>query len=342
MNNISVNTSHLQPRIDDKQSHDRLSEKRGSHSLRNNTSLLEPMFKTNAQQNHSRIDTAGLQSQFTQLSDLLGKLADTLSKQLDNNTESKGANAGENDNNDIVNDNVAQSSISLNIPLTPSSNLLPRDADNIRERLVSIYGVSPSDLTNFSIHDVDTNLELSAGDVIDIPLGPNSGMSIQLTREDILVINSDPIGSREDFLDNKQKWLDNQPSSYTFTLDRTIGGSIGSAPENQPVDISYQSYAAGGGGGGHIVGASFSDSGLTGSIPESNKHSIDDLFDIIEAALNESSALPVTVQYNAQFGYPESIYIDYIPAGADDELDYVISDFFEGDGPLSSGGTINV
>ena len=55
-------------------------------------------------------------------------------------------------------------------------------------------------------------------------------------------------------------------------------------------------------------------------------NSIEKLFDVLDSVLN-GGADQVTVEYNAEYGYPQSISIDYIQEAIDDEMGFTISDF---------------
>ena len=50
------------------------------------------------------------------------------------------------------------------------------------------------------------------------------------------------------------------------------------------------------------------------------------LFDLIDEALRREAA-GLAVRYNATFGYPESIQIDWVAGAVDDEVSYRITDF---------------
>lgn len=298
-------------------------------NIRNNKKETST-FHTNRQPSAGLTIRQSLNSMLKQLN--------ILSKQLrSHGAENKrvmSANGGHTPNN-----NVPQGVINLSGNPTLSTNLTSREAQNIRDRLNSAYSMNLSSTQAFTIDDIDGDQKLSRGDVIGITQGSNGG-AIQLSREDALIINSDPIGSRQDFLDNKQKWMNNRPSSYTFTLKNNQGGSVGGSDFLKPVDINFESFAGGVGNGGHTF-SRFSN-GSSNPVPSVNQRNIDDLFDIIEDALNETPVIPVVIQYNAQLGYPEVIHIDYIPSGDHDDLDYVISDFFEGQTKLGiPTGVIN-
>ncbi len=55
-------------------------------------------------------------------------------------------------------------------------------------------------------------------------------------------------------------------------------------------------------------------------------NTVEKLFDTLNSALN-GGADKVTVEYNADYGYPQSIDIDYIELAMDDEMGFTISEF---------------
>ena len=55
-------------------------------------------------------------------------------------------------------------------------------------------------------------------------------------------------------------------------------------------------------------------------------YSINSLFNFIESKLNENPEF-YEINYNKEYGYPESIYFDMSKRIADEEIGYYISDF---------------
>lgn len=55
-------------------------------------------------------------------------------------------------------------------------------------------------------------------------------------------------------------------------------------------------------------------------------NTVEKLFETLQAALT-GEADKTTIDYNAQDGYPENVYIDYIALAADDERSFTVSDF---------------
>jgi len=54
--------------------------------------------------------------------------------------------------------------------------------------------------------------------------------------------------------------------------------------------------------------------------------SIEDIFSTVEAALN-GEADQVKAEYNPEYGYPQSVDIDYVEEAIDDELTFVVDEF---------------
>ena len=54
--------------------------------------------------------------------------------------------------------------------------------------------------------------------------------------------------------------------------------------------------------------------------------SVPGLFDLIDEAIRRDVA-GLGVRYNSEFGYPESIQIDWLAGAVDDEVSYRITDF---------------
>lgn len=118
---------------------------------------------------------------------------------------------------------------------------------------------------------------------------------------------SDNSDLRAEFDANKQKWLDSRPDDYSYTVERS--GFLG--PEaRKPVDITVN--------GETVTDSQFTD-GSGGSVPDYNKLSVSDLFDTVENAIN-SGAAEVRVEYDAELGYPTSIFIDQSQQIADEEV----------------------
>jgi len=67
-----------------------------------------------------------------------------------------------------------------------------------------------------------------------------------------------------------------------------------------------------------------SDRGSSASAPPDPK-SVDDLFDLLDRALNSADSM--SVLYNRQHGFPETLSIDWVNEIADDELGFYVRDF---------------
>ncbi len=212
-------------------------------------------------------------------------------------------------------------------PLLDISNGLSKEQ---YQRLSDVLNINPSSIGK--IYDNNSDKKLSAGDTITIQhfISPNPspkeeitdsiGISLEfhtLTQDEIdqfLEGNSANTQARADFETNKLKWESTRPENYSFTLQRSgfIGGNAA-----KPVDLTIH--------GNTVVDAHFSD-GSKAMVPEYNQLSIDELFKTIENALDNNAA-EVRIEYNAETGIPQSIFIDQSFQIADEELYLTVSNF---------------
>lgn len=208
-------------------------------------------------------------------------------------------------------------------PPTPSPdpvlNLDPQVRDAIQQRF-SLFGSQ-----SFDVIDKDRNGQLSAGDVVAVFGGITGGpiTDITLTPTDIQALTggTDNTGLRAEFEANKQKWQSSRPNNYSYTVERS--GFLG--PEaRKPIDVTVD--------GNTITNSQFSD-GSAGPVPDFNQLTLDDLFNTVENAIN-SGAAEVRVEYDAQFGYPTSIFIDQDRRIADEEVFLSASNLQNLDNPL--------
>ena len=104
-------------------------------------------------------------------------------------------------------------------------------------------------------------------------------------------------------------------SDYQFTIARVCECAPESAGpvvvEVRDGVVSERTYAS-----GISVDPQYSD--LFTSVPG--------LFDLIDEAIRRDAA-GLAVRYNASYGYPESIQIDWVAGAVDDEVSYRITDF---------------
>src|SRR5689334_3283800 len=119
-----------------------------------------------------------------------------------------------------------------------------------------------------------------------------------------------------DFTSNRQKWNDKHVTHYRFTLAVICFCAFS---DQMPLTIEVQD--------GKVV-SMVNSQGQPVTNPEmlDTYTSIDKLFEILDKALN-GGADKVTVTYNSQYGYPESISIDYVAEAVDDEMAFEVSNF---------------
>ncbi|CAA6812354.1 MAG: Unknown protein [uncultured Thiotrichaceae bacterium] len=126
-----------------------------------------------------------------------------------------------------------------------------------------------------------------------------------------------------EFEANKQKWQNSRPHNYAYTLERS--GFLNSEAR-KPIDITVNHDT--------ITSSQFSD-GSTGSVPDFNQLTIDDLLATIEKALS-SRTTEAQIEYDPQFGYPTSIFIHQGHLVADKEVSLSASHLKNLDNPLIS------
>ncbi len=112
---------------------------------------------------------------------------------------------------------------------------------------------------------------------------------------------------------NREKWAAQGITHYSFNLHV---GCFCAFRDQMPLAIEVKD--------GKVI-----------SITDSAGQSVDqfaeifDAYNTIEKLFNklDEKADKITVEYNAEQGYPQSIYIDYIEQAADDEISFTVSNF---------------
>lgn len=118
--------------------------------------------------------------------------------------------------------------------------------------------------------------------------------------------------TRQQMLSNRQLWETQGITSYRFRYRRSCFCGDVNAVE---IDVAQ----------GAVAAARYVDGGTpVTEIYQSTLPTIDDLFDIIEEAL-DSRADALRVTYHRTLGYPTEISVDYRFVVADDEFGYSVS-----------------
>ena len=121
---------------------------------------------------------------------------------------------------------------------------------------------------------------------------------------------------------NRQKWEAKNITHYRFNL---AIGCFCAFSDKMPLSIEIQD--------GQVVSMVDNQGQPVTEFKETfdQYNSIEKLFATLDAAENAATenggADKVTVTYNAEFGYPESVYIDYIEMATDDEIGFTVSEF---------------
>lgn len=78
---------------------------------------------------------------------------------------------------------------------------------------------------------------------------------------------------------------------------------------------------------GAVLSVAYQDSETHLDAPDTTTYpTIRALFDVLTEA-DERNAVQVRVSFNADFGYPEDVYIDYAANIADEELSFTVTGF---------------
>ena len=114
---------------------------------------------------------------------------------------------------------------------------------------------------------------------------------------------------------SRARWYDSGITDYQFTIARLCECTAESAGpvvvEVRDGEVSERKYVS-----GISVDPQYAD--LFTAVPG--------LFELIDEALRRDAA-GLAVRYNAAWGYPESIQIDWVAGAVDDEVSYRITDF---------------
>jgi len=139
-----------------------------------------------------------------------------------------------------------------------------------------------------------------------------AGTLVALTSCEAVGVTGPGSETRAQMLSQRQLWESQGITSYRYGYRRACFCGDVNALE---IDVAN----------GAVAAARYADDGApVTSIYQSTLPTIDDLFDIIEEAL-DSRADALRVTYHPTLGYPTEISVDYRFVVADDEFGYAIS-----------------
>lgn len=129
----------------------------------------------------------------------------------------------------------------------------------------------------------------------------------------IIVLTACAVTPKTPLVENREKWDSQHISHYSFNL---AVGCFCAFRNQMPLAIEVKD--------GKVI--SMVDSA---GQPVPQFADIFDTYNTIEKLFGKLSekADKITVEYNKQYGYPESIYIDYIEKATDDEISFTVSNF---------------
>ena len=127
--------------------------------------------------------------------------------------------------------------------------------------------------------------------------------------------STDPTDPATALADARARWARSGVADYQYTITRgcecspeSVGPVVIEVRNSQVVTRRYLT--------GTAVDPQFAE--LFAAVPG--------LFDLIDEAI-QGDAVGLAVRYNEEYGYPETIQIDWVAGVADDEVSYHISDF---------------
>jgi hypothetical protein len=120
-----------------------------------------------------------------------------------------------------------------------------------------------------------------------------------------------------DLLNSREKvWQEKGPSAYAMTVLRLVDDGD-SALRGVVLHVEA----------GQIVAGEYDDTGEMLAADVLARHlTVEGMFDLIRDALNRKVA-GISVNYDADYGYPREIIIDYTAQRADDDVYIAVSDF---------------
>ncbi len=118
-------------------------------------------------------------------------------------------------------------------------------------------------------------------------------------------------------LENEAKWTREAPADFSYQWRQACFCLF-----REPVRVLYAD--------GEFVHAVPLEPSENGRDRNDQPYTVEALFDVIRRALADKDA-EVTVEYDATYGYPTQVSIDWIPAAVDDEINYIIEDFASAD-----------
>jgi Family of unknown function (DUF6174) len=136
----------------------------------------------------------------------------------------------------------------------------------------------------------------------------------------VFLLSACSFGASSELERNQQTWQNSDISHYRFSLNV---GCFCAFRDKMPLTVEVQN--------GDVVSMTYPDGTLvTKTDPNyetfSSHATIELIFSELKAGLT-GDADEVTVTYDPTYGFPSTIYFDYIKAAADDELTLGVSNF---------------
>ncbi|MEZ5538209.1 MAG: DUF6174 domain-containing protein [Thiolinea sp.] len=194
--------------------------------------------------------------------------------------------------------------------------LTPNQQSNLRELL----NIEPNAPFVVQVLDEDGSGTVSVGDTAVANGGITGGEIARktLTADDVAQINQTKGSVPQELTDNLQKWQSFTGGPDEFVSYTTQQSCFCPQDFTRPINITESN--------GQITSAVYADTNE--QVPDNVRDSlqtVDQRFEQLQNAY-ENGAATINVQYDPQFGYPTSVFIDQSQMIADEEVSYTISD----------------
>lgn len=200
-------------------------------------------------------------------------------------------------------------------PEPESLPLTPNQQDNLKQ----LFGVDPNAPFGVEVLDEDGSGDISKGDTAILNGGITGGEVERktLSETDANIINQTKGNVPQAFTDNLQKWQSFTGGPDDFVSYTTQQSCFCPQEFTRPINVTEND--------GQITSAVYADTNEP--VPDNVRQSlqtVDQRFEQLQNAY-ENGAATINAEYDPQFGFPTSVFIDQSEFIADEEVSYSIS-----------------
>lgn len=200
-------------------------------------------------------------------------------------------------------------------PEPKSLDLSKLQQDNLKQ----LMGFDPNAPVGVEVQDNDGSGTVSVGDTAIVNGGITGGEIGRktLTEDDVAQINQTKGAAPQEFTDNLEKWQSFTSGPDEFVSYTTQQSGFQPPEFTRPMTVFERN--------GEITRATYADTNEP--VPDNVRNSlqtVDQRFAQLQNAYDNGAAT-VNVEYDAQFGFPTSVFIDQSEMIADEEVRYSIT-----------------